>query len=266
MRRKIRPVQSASDGIMAPEILARQEIAGALNWWIAGRRWIFAELVRKALPHSTGTVMEVGPGAGSNLEVLKFSEQIDIIVADADPQVLAICTDLGFGNAVLVHGAQLPVEDCCCDFVLAGDVLEHVQDHGRMLAEIYRVLKPGACAVITVPAFMSLWSEHDRRAGHQRRYYKSQLRDLVSDTPLVIRELSYFNWILFLPTLVVKKFMQLVVPKTYADATSTPTALNWVLTKLFYLDIAIARKFPVPFGVSVLLVVERPSSQVIDED
>jgi ubiquinone/menaquinone biosynthesis C-methylase UbiE len=47
-------------------------------------------------------------------------------------------------------GEQLPFPDTSFDTVVCWDVIEHVQDPKRVLAEVARVLRPGGTALITV--------------------------------------------------------------------------------------------------------------------
>lgn len=64
---------------------------------------------------------------------------------------------------------ELPFPDASFDLVLIDNVLEHVQDRERTLAEIRRVLRPGGLLYLVTPkpfAVHSLWSDpHYRMAG-----------------------------------------------------------------------------------------------------
>ncbi len=55
------------------------------------------------------------------------------------------------GVAALAGGSNLPFADSSFDTVLATEVLEHVPDVERTLAEIHRVLRPGGHLMATVP-------------------------------------------------------------------------------------------------------------------
>jgi predicted SAM-dependent methyltransferase len=46
---------------------------------------------------------------------------------------------------------QLPLPDASYDVVIANHVLEHVDDDRRAMAELFRVLRPGGTALLTVP-------------------------------------------------------------------------------------------------------------------
>lgn len=57
---------------------------------------------------------------------------------------------------------ELPIADHSFDFVLCTEVLEHVADPRRVLAELYRVLRPGGAVLLSVPFVGELHEEpHD---------------------------------------------------------------------------------------------------------
>jgi ubiquinone/menaquinone biosynthesis C-methylase UbiE len=58
------------------------------------------------------------------------------------------------------RGEQLPVDDDSFEAILSFDVLEHVQDPGRVLAECQRVLKPGGRAFVVFPGFFHPFEHH----------------------------------------------------------------------------------------------------------
>jgi len=64
-----------------------------------------------------------------------------------------IYTDVAFGKSALLicDAHDLPFPDQYFDFVIAVAVLEHVADPGRCVAEIWRVLKTGACVYAATP-------------------------------------------------------------------------------------------------------------------
>jgi len=66
-------------------------------------------------------------------------------------------TDICFGNGDF-------------DYVICNHVLEHVSDDRRALSEMYRVLKPGGKAIITVPIFHMLETtlEHPTASDEER--------------------------------------------------------------------------------------------------
>ena len=51
------------------------------------------------------------------------------------------------------------IEDATYDTALCFDVLEHVPEPARAMGEIYRILRPGGCAIIAVPHLSRLHDE-----------------------------------------------------------------------------------------------------------
>ncbi|MBF0290838.1 MAG: hypothetical protein HQK86_01635 [Nitrospinae bacterium] len=78
------------------------------------------------------------------------------------------------------------------DLVLALDVLEHQEDDNAFIAEIFgKWLAPGGHALITVPAFDSMFSNHDRFLSHYRRYSLGALERAMDNAPCRIISKGY---------------------------------------------------------------------------
>ena len=69
----------------------------------------------------------------------------------------------------------LPFEDERFDAAVLGEVLEHIEDDGKALAEVHRVLRPRGVLALSVPAHPSLYGPSDVWAGHVRRYTRPEL-------------------------------------------------------------------------------------------
>jgi SAM-dependent methyltransferase len=71
--------------------------------------------------------------------------------------------------------SQLPKESY--DFVVAVEVLEHVEDDGRFVRHVHRVLKPGGMFVMTTPNGDSV---PNHNPDHRRHYTREQLLQLLN--------------------------------------------------------------------------------------
>lgn len=78
------------------------------------------------------------------------------------------------------------------DAIGAFDVVEHIRDDRRVLAEIHGALKPGGVAVLTVPQHPWLWSHQDELAHHQRRYRRHELESKLQDAGFKIAYTTSF--------------------------------------------------------------------------
>jgi SAM-dependent methyltransferase len=88
----------------------------------------------------------------------------------------------GAGTAVVGDATGLPFPSGAFDRVIAAEVLEHIPDDRRALAELARVLRPGGTLAATVPRW---WPEqltwalseeyHSNPGGHIRIYRRSEL-------------------------------------------------------------------------------------------
>jgi ubiquinone/menaquinone biosynthesis C-methylase UbiE len=248
-----------NDGSMETFILVRQDENDNDNWWIEGRKLLFESQICAQVFGDKSKALEIGPGTGSNLGAFENNGYSEIYISDVDVAPLTYCIGKGYKSATIADASKLPYRDETFTSILAGDVLEHVPNDLAASFEIFRVLVTGSEAILTVPAFMILWSQHDDAAGHKRRYTILEFRDLLESAGFEILELYYFNWILFLPTLIIKKLLNLFSPGRYSDATSAPRYLNKGLTRLFLIDIWLAQRVRVPFGISIFAKVRKPS-------
>ena len=151
----------------------------------------------------------------------------------------------------------IPFADDSFDLVVATDIVEHVDDDGAALAEIARVLKPEGSVLLTVPAFESLWGLQDDVSQHKRRYRAAQLLAVVGAARLVPKRWYYFNFLLFLPIWLARQIIRIFrIPLASENQLSTPT-VNLILNTVFRLDVDLAPKLNIPFGVSFLTIASK---------
>ncbi len=84
---------------------------------------------------------------------------------------------------------DIPVEDGRFDRVICNQVLEHLPEPGRALAELNRVLKPGGRILLSAPLF---FEEHQRPYDFYR-YTQFALRRLFSDAGFEVRRLEWLE-------------------------------------------------------------------------
>jgi len=184
-------------------------------------------------------VLDVGAGDGW------FASQL---LAKLPPGSSVACWDTGYESpeeaAAKIAGAA---EGITCsvdrppgrfDVILLLDVLEHVEDDAPFLRSILdESLAPGGRVLVSVPAWQALYSEHDRRLRHHRRYAPGQARRLLAEFGLRVLCGGGLFHALLAPRLLQlareKLFPNRPAPKqdlgTWSHGAAVTTAIEWAL-------------------------------------
>lgn len=115
----------------------------------------------------------VDVGAGSGFFGKSIQNQLEI------PKL--ICVDTNYSAELSEPGVEFKNSSygCSADLYLFIDVLEHVVDDVALVREYLDKAPSKSIFIITVPAFMSLWSGHDEYLEHVKRYRVKELQVLV---------------------------------------------------------------------------------------
>jgi hypothetical protein len=118
---------------------------------------------------------------------------------------------------------------------------------------------------LTVPAYESLWSDHDKINHHRRRYRTGQLKRCIVGAGFEIDRITYCNTLLFPPVYLIRRaqslkrhFFPKPDDKISSDLHSYPGIVNSVLYRLMLLENRLLRRWDMPAGVSILAVARRP--------
>ena len=172
------------------------------HWWFRGRRAVIRALLAHAELPSAARVLDAGCGTGRNLA--EYAALGTVVGVDPAPEAIAFCRERGFDDVRQAALEDLPFADGSFDLVCATDVIEHISDDDRALRELRRVTAASGWLLLTVPAYMWLWSRHDDSHAHKRRYTAGVLRDRACAagwTPVVE---TYFNTALLAPIAAVR--------------------------------------------------------------
>lgn len=231
------------------------------HWWFVARRDLVVKALRRLLRRLRSRqprILDMGCGTGGTLERVRPLGRV--IGLDVEPLALSFCRERGHHELVCGSATALPFDDGSFDIVLALDVLEHIADHEAAAREIARVLAPGGHALVTVPAYRSLWSRHDIALMHHRRYRASEVRRLLTRATLTPTHLTYTVSAL-LPVVWAVRMLQRLRPDAPARADAVPTRplLNRLLRGWMNLESRIALRLRLPFGVTVFAVARKPA-------
>ena len=226
------------------------------NFWYRTRNRLLVWSLKKYFPDAR-TFFEVGCGTGF---VLKgFSESFDRLGLSGC-ELYSRALDFASQRApraqlFQMDARQLPFEG---EFEVAGafDVLEHVEEDTKVLAQMHQALKPGGGILLTVPQHPFLWSAYDEQDHHVRRYRSSELKKKVENAGFdVIRTTSFVCALL--PAMALSR---LAVRKKDPDFNVmtdfiTESPMNTAFKKILDVERALIRLgVSLPFGGSLLLV------------
>jgi ubiquinone/menaquinone biosynthesis C-methylase UbiE len=228
------------------------------HWWFVGRRELFArEIARLNLP-SSSAVVDVGTGTGAGLRLLRDLGFAHVCGVDVSDEAIRYCALKGLGQVEKGDACTLPFPDGTKRLVCATDIIEHVDDDARALAEMARVLATDGYMLMTVPTFASLWGLQDDVAHHKRRYRLAPLLQKVKEVGLAPVRAYYFNYLLFAPIWVARQIIRLSTIRLESEAEVNSPAINCLLKAIFRLDCRTAPHLRPPFGVSALVIARKP--------
>lgn len=226
-------------------------------WWFVGRRRLVFTLIdewARSLKHAR--ILDVGCGTGAMAkELQRYGE---VVACDLSHLSLEYCKKRCLEELVCGDIACLPFQDQSFDLIVALDILEHVPDDKAAMRELRRVLKPNGRLVVTVPAYRFLWSNHDVALMHCRRYTARELKRKLIEAGFRVRKLSYAMTILF-PLVasfrLLSKWKDKNKPPEASILPVSPKVNRW-LERLQQFESRIVRRMNLPFGVTVVAVLE----------
>ena len=228
------------------------------HWWFAVRRRFLASWVRMdAGFRGAGRILEVGAGTGANLDTLRAFGRVTALEPDSFAcDYVSRHFDVETVNAALPNDAA-GLGDF--DLVVALDVLEHIDDDLAALRSMHGMLKQRGSVIVTVPAYRFLWSVHDERLHHKRRYRSAELARKMEAAGFRITHRAYFNSLLFPAVVPVRLLDRILKGVGHAGGGSVHPWLNDLLARVFGLEVLLSRLVRFPFGLSLVAVGSKPA-------
>ena len=230
---------------------------GKTHWWFSGRRRLLKSLLSSIPLRKDAPALDIGCGVGSHLGLLS-SMGLRVLGVDSAIYCLAYAKQ-NVPGVGLVNGnlLDLPFKRNSMGFILAMDVLEHLDQDLQGIKEIYSTLIQDGIAVFTVPAFRFLWGVQDVVTGHRRRYTRAEMSNRLKQGGFTILASSYFNFFLFLPILIARRLIRLAGVRVESENEINSPLINSVLKAIFSLEPPILRYLSFPFGVSIFFIVKK---------
>jgi SAM-dependent methyltransferase len=244
------------------------------HWWFVGRRRILTSLIEAVLPPSrNATIVDVGCGTGANLAGL--ANRYDCVGIDSSSHAIRLAR-IRFPKIRFLHGLAPRDLDGVMDrarLVLLTDVLEHVDDDFALLSELLASARSGTYFLLTVPADLTLWSEHDTSFGHYRRYDRERFEQLWRG--LAVKQLfaSHYNSRLYPAVKLVRRWNRRrgrAGGVAGTDFAMPNRVTNALLTRLFSGEsrrlVCLARgesRTPYRHGVSLIALLQREAGPIV---
>ncbi|MEX1019952.1 MAG: class I SAM-dependent methyltransferase [Litorilinea sp.] len=236
--------------------------------WFAGRTRAIQKFLDAELGPTLGKrrILDIGCGAGNMAHHL--AHYGTVIGLDNNPRPLAVAAQRAL-DVTQGLGDDLPFADDSFDVLALLDTIEHIPDELETLRECFRILKPGGKLLITVPAFMWLWSYNDEINAHQRRYTAPELQQKLEMMGFTMRRLSYNNFFLF-PLIAGIRLLRPYKPDLESphltqdedvyqvEMEPIPEPMNTILHVVGWVEGELLARTALPFGTSVLCIAEKP--------
>ena len=174
-----------------------------ISWWFEYRANVIAKLFLKYCDIKK-TTFDIGGGNGYTTSILRQLMR-DGRVGIIEPSYGACLNARKREIEYVVCGSiDETSPERTIDQAILLDVLEHIENPAIFLKNIYNVMTEKGKIIVTVPAFMSLWSNEDKQAGHFKRYRLNELRKEIESVGFEIKYISYFMCFLYIPILLVR--------------------------------------------------------------
>jgi 2-polyprenyl-3-methyl-5-hydroxy-6-metoxy-1,4-benzoquinol methylase len=226
------------------------------HWWWRARTELITEKLRALFPApGRETILDIGCGDGLFFDRLaRFGE-----VEGLEPGAALVSSDNPHRDRIYIGEFDdrfLPGKRY--SLILMLDVLEHLPDPAAALRRVESLLQPGGKFVVTVPAFMALWTNHDVLNQHYIRYTKDSFRQLAHQTSLEIEEQRYFYHWTF-PAKLGVRALERISHSTPTPATIPTRWANELLFTVSRIEQKTITRLPIPFGSSLLVVATKPA-------
>ncbi len=231
------------------------------HWWFQAKKHIITSLIKdKVLQKFDRPINIADIGCGVGLLLNSLSQLGNVTGIDYSNQALDFCRENFNGELIQADcGTSININKKY-DLVIASDLIEHIKDETIIIENIYNLLNPNGYAIITVPAFQFLWSQHDVNNMHYRRYELNQLKGLIKSSRFKIEYISYYNFFLFIPAFIVRiiKKVLKIDKKGELELKTPPSIINKLMYKIFSSEYTyISKKKRFPFGLSLIAVIKR---------
>ena len=159
------------------------------NYWFRRHEVVYQRLAGRCAGRD---VLEAGCGEGYGADLIAVVAR-RVIALDYDESTVAHVR-ARYPRVQVRHGnlAALPLPDAAVDVVVNFQVIEHLWDQGRFVAECHRVLRPGGVLLMSTPNRITFSPGRDTPINpfHTRELNAAELTSLLTSAGLRIEGVS----------------------------------------------------------------------------
>jgi len=247
------------------------------HFWYRGRhRFLLAAvraLLRRSWPATAErpSAVDLGGGCGGWIAYLRAKAPTlfgELALADSSLRALELAAATVGADVPRYQVDLLRLEwDERWDAAFLLDVIEHIPDDHRAVAQARDALRPGGLLFITAPALDFFWSYNDVIAEHRRRYSCDDVRRLAATVDMELCMDRYFMFFLSplyaLSRLARQPRLDRMTPaevRALCERTHhppSPLLLNTALALAFGAETPLGLWCPFPWGTSILAVLRK---------
>ncbi len=229
---------------------------GSGHWWYLARRSMLRWGLKKHLNVSIPLkILDLASACGDNFSVCREYGQAYGI--DISEHSIRYCKDKNINTMVMGDVQVIPFAKGVFDAVVAFDVFEHLKRDVDAMREVGRILRPDGVLLVNVPAFMALYSHHDKSFDHLRRYTISEINIKLNAAGFRVQYYTYWSFFIF-PAVYVQRRILGRKKRSQAKSDfhlSIPKYIEHIFSILSRIEfLAMSNGFSFPFGVSLYCI------------
>lgn len=218
------------------------------SWWYEGRARVVRGALMKSIPTRLLNGLDFGAGFGGMYGLLSiYCKNVEGF--EPDIEACAVAKQRGYSTT---YSTQKEIPHKKYDLVGLFDVVEHIEDDNNFVQFLRKVTSNNGLVVITVPAFPFLWSKHDIKHHHFRRYSKKSLKRLLEDNGFRIESMNYWNTSLFIPAACAR-----ILGNSGESSLALPRFLDRIISLIILIEAKTMPFLKIPFGTGIVAVARK---------
>lgn len=163
--------------------------------WVPAPRYLLRRdrILANLAGKQPGVLVEVGCGAAALLHDLS-RRGFTCRGLEQSAAAVEVAREIHRDTGTVITDTPSPDWQGAHDYLVACEVLEHIEADLEALREWVGWLKPGGTAILSVPAHGSMFGASDVWAGHVRRYSRSELERLAEGAGLTVKKTECYGF------------------------------------------------------------------------